>query len=367
MSEHSVAGARPPSRRYGTAFRALAGWLTAAAVAAVLFSSCGNPDTYYVVGDRDQQRELTLLFRLFESAPRVGDDRVFLIGEIANLMSAAGYDDRLTLFLTTYVERHPDDLYDGYYLFMAARNYLDEEARPVAAYYYARVVGGYPDVIAQGKSIQFEALNEITRLAPDPTARANAYLDLISRFPDKVDAASVYYYLGRSYAETGSWDLAFQAYRRFLTYPDAQIPGVPTARADILSQVAFYDSPKDWTMPSLDSLVDAVKTAIVQGNAHALLTYKAKANFFAMSWDQQSTSDPDPTDFPIQAFFSRYIQVADRLDIASDGSEAFLRTTGWADPRISTWYLYFRKVRFPADPEVNGRWEWAGIYFGDRV
>jgi tetratricopeptide (TPR) repeat protein len=96
--------------------------------------------------------------------------------------------------------------------------------------------------------------------------RANAYLDLIADFPDKVDAASAYYYLGRSYAETGRWDLAFEAYRQFLTYPDAQIPGVPTARNDILGQVAFYDSPKDWTMPTLESLVTAVRTAIVQGN-----------------------------------------------------------------------------------------------------
>ncbi len=260
-------GARPVPR-HGTALPGRRGWapIAAVALAALFLTACGNPDTYYVVRDRDQQLELTFLFRLFERAPNAGDDRVFIIGEIANLMSAAGYDDRLTLFLTTYVERHPEDVYDGYYLFMTARDYPDAGAGPVAAYYYQRVVSGYPDVIAQGKSIQFEALNEITRLAADPMVRANAYLDLIADFPDKVDAASAYYYLGRSYAETGRWDLAFEAYRQFLTYPDAQIPGVPTARNDILGQVAFYDSPKDWTMPTLESLVTAVRTAIVQGN-----------------------------------------------------------------------------------------------------
>jgi hypothetical protein len=23
-------------------------------------------------------------------------------------------------------------------------------------------------------------------------------------------------------------------------------------------------------------------------------------------------------------------------------------------------------VNYPPDPEINGRWEWAGIYLGDR-
>ena len=25
------------------------------------------------------------------------------------------------------------------------------------------------------------------------------------------------------------------------------------------------------------------------------------------------------------------------------------------------------KVNFPADPEIHGRWEWAGIYFGEKL
>lgn len=54
------------------------------------------------------------------------------------------------------------------------------------------------------------------------------------------------------------------------------------------------------------------------------------------------------------------------LDESSNPNEAYLRTTGWSR-YISTWYLYFRKINFPLDPEIHGRWEWAGIYFGEKV
>ena len=53
------------------------------------------------------------------------------------------------------------------------------------------------------------------------------------------------------------------------------------------------------------------------------------------------------------------------LDRDSNTREAYLRTWGWSY-RIKTWYLYFRRVHFPADPEIHGQWEWAGIYFGEK-
>ena len=50
----------------------------------------------------------------------------------------------------------------------------------------------------------------------------------------------------------------------------------------------------------------------------------------------------------------------------SSDREAFLRTAGWT-ARVTTWYLYFRRVDYGIDPRVDGTWEWAGIYFGEKV
>ena len=61
------------------------------------------------------------------------------------------------------------------------------------------------------------------------------------------------------------------------------------------------------------------------------------------------------------------IHCADGLDPSSTPTEAYFRTWGWSNRYVTVWYLYFRKVNFPSDPSVHGRWEWAGIYFGEKL
>jgi len=51
------------------------------------------------------------------------------------------------------------------------------------------------------------------------------------------------------------------------------------------------------------------------------------------------------------------VAIDSQLDVAANGREATLRTTGW-NFRPSTWYLYFRQVDFPANPDINMQWEW---------
>ena len=59
--------------------------------------------------------------------------------------------------------------------------------------------------------------------------------------------------------------------------------------------------------------------------------------------------------------------LADAPELEADGDEAYLWTYGWGELRIRDWYLYFRKVHMPSDPEINGSWEWAGVYLGQRL
>ncbi len=358
---------RISGRRGDARFRfPVALFLIAALGTSLLLAGCQSTDSYYLVGNRDQKKELTTLFGLLDKTKKPGEDRVFLIEQISNILSRAGYEDRMNLFLTTYAERNPHDAYNAYYLLMVAQSYKGMNALPLAMHYYERIVRNYPDVIVKGNSIQFIALRELAKITRDPSLRLGYYKELISRFSDKIDLGSTYYYLARTYEELGQWDQAFQAYKQFLKYPDTRIAGFPDARKVITAKVAFYDSSKDWTMPTLDSLVATIEDAIRRASPSRLLHYKAKVNFFAMSWDQQSSDYDNQADFPIEAFLSPNVRVTGPVEVASDGTEAYLRTTGWS-LRIPTWYLYFRKINFPADPEINGRWEWAGIYFGERV
>ena len=339
-----------------------------AALAALLIlaflSGCARVDDYYIVGTTEQQQELRELFRLLDGN---GDDeaaRVILIEQIAGHLLQAGYPERMRVFLTTHVENHPEDPFSAYYLLLVARNYGTPE---MAEHYYQRILANYTDLIVRGTSVHYAALTELLRLTDDPAVRIHYYQDLLDRYRNRVDPGATYFAMARTFEELGEWDLAFAAYRNFLNYPQTRILGFPEAHRHVRDRVNFYDSTRDWTMESLDGLVTTIKSAIWRQDVRTLLRHKARENFFAMSWEQQEYDANSQIDFNVGTFLVRSrVRYADELEVNSNAREAFLRTWGWSH-RIRTWYLYFRRVDFPADPEIHGNWEWAGIYFGEAM
>jgi hypothetical protein len=173
--------------------------------------------------------------------------------------------------------------------------------------------------------------------------------------------------LGNDYEAMGDWDAALDAYRRFLPAYGTEVTGHPDAIQYAQQFIDLATIRKDWTYETLDELIQAVSVAMATGNARTLSRIRAKVGFFAMDWYQDKSDGNSQVIFDFSAFTSgTRIQRAEALDPSSNSREAFLRTWGWTE-RISVWYLYFRKVNFPADPEVHGRWEWAGIYFGEKI
>ena len=146
-----------------------------------------------------------------------------------------------------------------------------------------------------------------------------------------------------------------------------QIPGAPNAYNQAQQLVDFNASPKDWTFETLEELETAIKRAITNYNYRQLDSYKSKVNFFAMSWKQDEYDTNSQKDFSMRGYMTgNRIRYSAELDEASNPNEAYLRTWGWS-PYVPVWYLYFRKVNFPIDPEIHGRWEWAGIYYGEML
>jgi len=131
----------------------------------------------------------------------------------------------------------------------------------------------------------------------------------------------------------------------------------------------FNNSAKDWTFETLDELKAAVIKAIRNYDWRALDRYKAKVNFFSMSWKQEETDANAQEVFSMRDWMrGNRIRCSDTLDETSTPNEAYLRTWGWTNfSGVSVWYLYFRKIDFPLDPDINGNWEWAGIYIGNKL
>ncbi|TVQ40563.1 MAG: tetratricopeptide repeat protein [Spirochaetaceae bacterium] len=338
--------------------------VVAVALAAVILISCAGESGYYIVGTSEQQQELRELFRILD---RNGDDdsaRVILLEHIAGHLLEAGYPERMRVFLTSHVETYPEDPYNAYYLLLVARNYNSDR---MAQHYYQRILANYSDLSIRGNSVHYSALSELLRLTEQPAVRIRYYHDLLERFRDRIDVGSTYYYMARTYEELGEWDEAFAAYRRFLSYPETRILGFPEAHRHVRDRVNFYDSSRDWTMESLDTLVNTLKSAIWRQDVRTLLRHKADENFFAMSWEQEEYDSNSQIAFNLGSFLLRSrVRYAADLELNSNAREAYLRTWGWSH-RIRTWYLYFRRVDFPADPEIHGNWEWAGIYFGEAM
>ena len=252
---------------------------------------------------------------------------------------------------------------------MIAFCYQQMEAFPVAALYFDMIVKSYPDLTIQGKSIHLACLNQLITIVDNPLQREWYYEELISRFRDQIDPGSSYFMLGQAYEGTGNWNNAIKAYTQYLPYMGSNVPGYPNADNYAKRLVDFNNSAKDWSFESLNALVNAVKAAMDAGSSSRLWQYHAKANFFTRTWEQEDTYDAGlagHVNFNLSEFMrGNRIRYADTLDVSSNANEAYLRTWGWSE-YISTWYLYFRKIYFPLDPEIHGRWEWAGIYYGEK-
>ncbi|MBQ9238261.1 MAG: hypothetical protein IJ191_02970 [Treponema sp.] len=149
--------------------------------------------------------------------------------------------------------------------------------------------------------------------------------------------------------------------------PTIQITGKPDAYREARQLIDFNNSVKNWTFESLAELEDAVRTAIAQYDWRSLDRYKAKVNFFSMSWRQDALDANAQNEFSMRDYMrGNRVYTARTLDEDSNPNEAYLRTWGWSQ-YVSIWYLYFRKVNFPVDPDIHGNWEWAGIYMGEKL
>jgi tetratricopeptide (TPR) repeat protein len=259
------------------------------------------------------------------------------------------------------------DPFGAWYLFTAAYAYEQAGSAPVAAIYYDRALEDWPDSTVDGRSIHRECLSRLIAIVDAPVRRIGYFKDLIARFPEEARDGRTLFLLAREYERLGDWELAVKAYSEFLPFFGTAIPGYPDAFRYARAVVDLYNSPKDWVYKDLQALVAKVRSALAAGDSYKLRSYRAKVNFFAAGWHGDEADSRSQSLFDFGEFMSgSRISAAPELDPSSSRREAYLKTWGWTD-KISTWYFCFRKVYFPADPEIHGSWEWAGIYFGEKT
>lgn len=338
------------------------------AVLALLLVGCGAPAARYYLGTFGGSGELAELYRLLERE-KGPESRFVLTQQIAHNLANAGRREAEIIFLTTHAARDAADPFDAYYLLMAAQAYEELGETPLAVHYYARVLKNHQDLLVKGESVHLYCLQRLVELETSAQERIGYLKELSSpRFSGKVERpGALYFRLAQSYEEVGNWEQAVKAYNLFLGTADLEVPGVTNASRVAAEKVLFYYADPTWTVPDLATLVEAVRDAIERKDIAKLRRYQARVNFSAEGWEQAAPSEEVPEEFAISNYLaSSNPSVGSELDPTSNDREAWLRTTNWSF-RPTTWYLYFRRIDFPAKPDVNGHWEWAGIKFGERL
>jgi len=331
-----------------------------------LILGCTSEKYHFYLGT-DNDKKLLQLFTLLDEVDSQEEQQMevhyTIMNRIISEYRIAGDPDKMNLFLTDHTNLHQNDPYMAYYLLTIAENYKSRDSRVVAEAYFRRILYNYSDLIINGQSIHKIILEELAFHSDNYEERVNSFEELLSRFSGELETGQIYYYLGKSYAALGFWEKAFTAYENFLLSPETEIAGDPDARQKLTDLIRFHRSDKSWTRTNLIQLAADIRRTIYQRNGSKLTRYKAD-KFFTMSWSQDEADMFTHTNLDVSSFLNPGVQVKRDLDPMSNESEAFLRSWGWSY-RIRTWYLYFKKIDYPADPEINGRWEWAGIYFGD--
>ena len=271
----------------------------------------------------------------------------------------------LCSFLGEMLENHPDDPYGSYYLMAMAESAKDAGSQELSLDYLRRLTRNYPDLNIKGQSMHLLALSEIAKHTTDPREAIVVRIKMQQHYPKYIDQGRNFYALAEEYKKIGLWNEMYRAYAGFLKFPEAVIPELPDARKMVSSDIAFHNSEKHWTVDNLDDLVNMVQYAIRTQDAR-LLAYYQSSEFFLMNWSQDTSDAFTHIPMALGTFLKSSVRYKPDLEPFSNDREAFLWTTGWSW-KIPTWYLYFRQVDYPADPEINGRWEWVGIYFGERL
>lgn len=335
----------------------------------LIFCTCKKSRNNYFsggLGELTEEQEALIAF-LKETSDN--DVRFGVTYSIAKNLKLKKQSKRLIVFLTSLAEENPDDVYNDYWLLMTANEYMEMDMPEMASYYFERIVNSKNDLIIKGQSAKLISLNSLIKITNSPRRLTEYYSKLITDFYESTNPAYAYFMLAQSYEKLGEWNLAIQTYSKFLSLNqfDIIIPGIPDSYSYARKIVDYNSSSKNWTVETLDELVKILTRAIRSQDYRTLERYRSKVNFFAMSWKQElSEAHPQP-DFDIHNFMrGSYIQISQELDPLSTPYEAYLRTHGW-NQYVRTWYLYFKKVNFPADPSIHGRWEWAGIYYGEKL
>lgn len=337
-------------------------FLSLSVILFILLGSCSRSDVPETLARGGKVGELlTIALNSDTDAAK----RFAALEPLISLAKEAGETYWLNNVLGRVINEYPGDPYGAYYLMAMADTTGEGASEKLALDYLRRLLKNYPDLEIENRSMHLIALKEIANRTDDALEAVKMREEMQRRFSSRIDIGRNQYYLAEEYRKTGNWNRIYEAYEMFLESEETKIPGVNGARRYAAEVIQFHKSRKSWTMENLDDLVKTIQYAIRTKNASTLKRYQS-GNFFMMNWSQETSDSFTHIPMTIGSFLNNSVKYRNTIEEFSNDREAFLWTANWTW-KIPTWYLYFRRIDYPANPEIHGQWEWAGIYFGERL
>lgn len=294
---------------------------------------------------------------------------VGILMQLTEMYGRAGAIKKAIPTLSTFMQDHPDDPYSSFVMALLGEVWELAGEPEFAKLYYRMALNSAQEIELKGMSIQFNTIQKLLKMETVPDRLVPLFERLLNEYSQEIDRGLLNYQLGFLYEKTGDYQQSLKVFNDFLSNPGDNFDTNSQEYRNVVERVQLYNVKRNWTKPTLQQLVNDIQNAVRSKNVAAIDSLKApKGKFFSMSWLQEKTDFNSIIDFNIERFItsSRGISFEDTLESYSNSQEAYLRSWGWSS-YMPVWYLYFRKIDFPADPEFNGTWEWAGVYFGDTV
>lgn len=310
-------------------------------------------DSYY----KHQDNELVALHLIERIADKAGSE--------SSVLDSASFIE----LLKKHIVHHTNDRYIMFYKYLLGHEYLKLGHEHYAYFYFHNLVENFDfstlyRVNAKIKKMLFSSLLYLVSFDNNPFFAIHYNSLLVKHFKYELEnPGNNYYLLGKSYDEIGDWNNAYASYRSLFLYPEHTLMQETYEERESIFLRLKRRGQKSVIWSDAEEARKAVLYALFS-HKNSYIRRLRSPIFFTANWNE-SLIDPNTSvpNFDITAVLARSnISVTNRFSAFSTDSSKLWKTSGWG--RVPIWYFVFNKIVQPDTPDINGTWEWAGIYFG---
>lgn len=275
----------------------------------------------------------------------------------------------LTIFLGTLTFKDNNNDLKAFIDFYISDVYWQHGEKDVAVFYMLKVPKEKYPINYNFKPIGYYIAKRIIKTDSTCQTKAMMHNILLNEYKEIIDVPFTLYELSNLYKKELDINNAVKAMQKLVNeyYSNENFPENININF-IVKEISFHKSKKYWIHQDLETLINNIKYAVRKKNFKSLYYYTSKKNFDIRLFQQKSSIRKwSYGELEIHKRWTSRIFFADELEDYSSENEAFLKTKNWNFQLLRTWVFYFKKIEYPYDKNINGCWEWAGIYFGEPL